>query len=179
MKQSHLMTAAILALGLAAPALASAQTTSGISGYGTLGVTADQTNGADTSAVQGRLGARFGRYFGVEGELAAGMTGDKTTVAGTEIKTSLRNEKALYGVGFLPLNDKIDLLARVGYGDSELRTKTGPAASVADLKSVNYGVGAQYAFDDHNGLRADFTREDYRHTGGDTNSWGLSYVRKF
>jgi hypothetical protein len=34
-------------------------------------------------------------------------------------------------------------------------------------------------FDAKNGLRADYTREEFQDKGGDANVWAVSYVRKF
>jgi outer membrane immunogenic protein len=180
-----MITAAASALALAAliPAAASAQTANtGTSFYGTLGYADSNTDHLNLGTIQGRLGARFGQYFGVEGELGAGVTNDKTTVNGVDIKAKIQHQEAIYGVGFLPLSANFDLLARVG--DGETRAKANASAfNVADSasgNSWNYGVGGQYRFDEHNGVRADYTREEYTgNNGGAANVYAISYVRKF
>ena len=48
-----------------------------------------------------------------------------------------------------------------------------------DGESVNYGVGANYFIDGRNGIRADWTRRDFRDDGGEADTYGLSYVRRF
>ncbi|MCI3134946.1 hypothetical protein [Phenylobacterium aquaticum] len=63
------------------PAVASAQDLSPVTGYGTLGYAASEANGVNLGALQGRVGARFGKYLGVEGEAAFGVNNDKTYVA--------------------------------------------------------------------------------------------------
>ena len=70
-----LITAAsALALAALLPAAASAQTapTSGTTFYGTLGYADTDLDHVNLGAIQGRLGARFGQYFGVEGEPGEG-----------------------------------------------------------------------------------------------------------
>lgn len=78
-----LMTAAALTGSLAAlsvaavPALSQAQEV-----YGTLGYAGSRAEGADTGAVQGRLGAKLTPHFGVEGELSGGVKDDNIDQAG-------------------------------------------------------------------------------------------------
>jgi hypothetical protein len=179
-----LITAAsALALAALLPAAASAQTANtGTTFYGTLGYADSNTDHLNLGTIQGRLGARFGQYFGVEGELGAGVTNDKTTVGGIDIKAKIQNQEAIYGVGFLPLSPQFDLLARIGYGNNRAKAKAS-AFGVADSasgNSWNYGVGGQYHFDDKNGIRGDYTREEYTGSNsGAANVYALSYVRKF
>src|SRR5476649_255116 len=110
-----LITAAsALALAALLPAAASAQTAPttnvGTTFYGTLGYADSNTDHLNLGTIQGRVGARFGQYFGVEGELGAGVTNDKTTVGGIDIKAKIQNQEAIYGVGFLPLSPEFELL---------------------------------------------------------------------
>ncbi len=177
------LAAASTAIAVLLPAAAMAQTTGGMFGpttfYGTLGYADTDLDHVNLGSIQGRLGARFGQYLGVEGELAGGVKDDTVNVNGVDAKVKLNHQEAIYGVGFLPLSPNFDLLARVGYGHSE---GTGSVAGVtADAKgdSWNYGVGGQYSFDGKNGIRADYTREQFQNKGGDANVWAISYVRKF
>jgi outer membrane immunogenic protein len=183
-----LITAAsALALAALLPMAASAQTAApnvniGTTFYGTIGYADSNTDHLNLGTIQGRLGARFGEYFGIEGELGAGVTSDKTTVSGIDIKAKIQNQEAIYAVGYLPLSTNIELLARIGYGDTRAKAKAS-AFSVADSaegNSWNYGVGGLYHFDDKNGIRADYTREEYTGSnGGAANVYAISYVRKF
>jgi hypothetical protein len=166
----HLMiaasaAAAVLALSAAAPALA--DPASGVQGYGTLGYSDFNT---------GRLGARFGPNFGVEGELSGGIGNDHATVGGTSYSAHLNDQYAVYGVGFVPLSPNIDLFGRIGVGQARVN---GPAYSTGDQTSWNIGAGGQYFFDNHNGVRAEYTRMTFDHADIDANVWSLSYVRKF
>jgi hypothetical protein len=179
-----LITAAsALALAALLPAVASAQTaapaTTGTTFYGTLGYDNTSLDHIDLGAIQGRVGARFGQYFGVEGELAGGVKNDKVNVSpGVDVKVKLDHQEAIYGVGFLPVAPNFDLLARVGYGHTEGSGSVAGASATAKGDSWNYGVGGQYTFDGKNGVRVDYTREDFRHSD-DANVWAVSYLRKF
>jgi outer membrane immunogenic protein len=186
------MKTSILAVSAAAltcllPAAAMAQTTANTTGsflapptfYGTLGYAYTDLDHANVGTLQGRLGARFGQYLGIEGEVATGLNGDTINVGGVQDKVHLNSQEAIYGVGFLPLSPKFDLLARVGYGHSSGSGEvTGVTANVKG-DSWNYGVGGQYSFDGKNGVRLDYTREQFQDKGGDANVWAVSYVRKF
>jgi outer membrane immunogenic protein len=174
-------SAASVALALAIPALAGAQTApTGTSYYGSLGYAGASVDGYDLGAIQGRLGARFGQHFGVEGELSGGVTGDKTSIGGVPVKVDLQHQAAIYGVGYLPLSSNIDLIARVGYGESKVKASTvNGVSAAADGNSWNYGVGGQYHVDDKNALRADYTRHDFQDSGANADVWSVAYVRKF
>jgi outer membrane immunogenic protein len=186
--KASITAASALALCALIPAVASAQTgaapatvTSGISYYGTLGYDDTSLSHINLGSIQARLGARYGQYFGAEVEGAWGVAGDKIGVTGApDVKVKQDSQEAIYGVGFLPLSPKIDLLARVGYGHT---SGTGPVAGVTPgVKgdSWNFGVGGQYSFDGKNGVRLDYTREAFQNHGvDDANVWSVAYVRKF
>jgi outer membrane immunogenic protein len=177
-----LITAAsALALAAILPAAAQAQeANSGTTFYGTLGYANTNLDDVNLGAIQGRLGARFGQYFGVEGELSGGVKKDKVNVGGTNVSVKLDSQEALYGVGFLPISPNFDLLARVGYGHSEGSASVAGVSASAKGDSWNYGVGGQYTFDGKNGVRVDYTREAFQsHGTDDANVWSVAYVRKF
>lgn len=169
MKTALFAAAAAAALLVSAPALA--QSTSDIEWYGNLGYSIYDTEvgGADLGAVQGRVGARFHRYFGIEGEAAVGVDDDE--IAGVDV--GLNHSLAIYGVGFLPVSDQFDLIARAGVGNTDVEI----GGVDVDDDSFNYGVGAQFNINDHNGVRADWTRFDGDNAEADV--WSLSYVRRF
>jgi len=196
-------TAAALALCAAAPAFAqdagSSANTSPDGAYGNLGWSHVTTNGASTEGIQGRLGYRFIPFLGVEGELRGGLTTGNATVdyttgappVTTPITSGVKQAYAGAGyvVGFLPvMPNRLDLLARVGYGWSRYDlSPSGLASTHADEHGIRYGVGAQYLFDGANGVRVDWTREHMANfdvpTGLDVdnnaNVWGVSFVHKF
>jgi outer membrane immunogenic protein len=143
--------------------------------YGDVGYAGTHADDVDLGAIQGRLGARFGRYLGVEGELSTGVKSD--SVGSTDIK--LRNQEAAYAVGFIPVTPKFDIIGRVGYGGTTLREKTAGVSTTDTEESWNYGAGAQYSFDGKNGIRADYTRQDFQHGPVKADVWSLGYVRNF
>lgn len=174
------------------PGAALAQTAPPTGLYGTLGYADAHTSGVDLGAIQGRLGWRFNNWLGVEGELAGGVVSDKSsqTLNGTTVNTKvkLNDQEALYGVGFLPLSNNFDLLARVGYGHQNAKVTasaagtTGPitVSDIAKGDSWNYGVGAQYHFDGVNGIRGDYTREEFTgNNSGHADVWALAYTHRF
>jgi outer membrane immunogenic protein len=175
-----LIAVASVAAVLAVPALAQAQMSMPTpSFYGNLGYTGFDLNHVDLSAIQGRLGARFGQYFGVEGEVAAGIASDHYAVAGVRDRVKLNNQEALYGVGFWPVSPKFDLLARVGYGGETFKNTVLGVSGTDSQNSWNYGVGAQYHLDGVNGVRVDYTREDFQGDSHSADVWSVAYSRKF
>ena len=174
-----LMTAAALAARTVAavPAQTQAQDT-GV--YGTLGYAGSRADGADTGAVQGRLGAKLTPHFGVEGELSGGVKDDDIDTNGVRSNIEQTHSAAVYGVGFLPVSPKIDLIGRVGYGNTQYKQTLAGVESKFDADSVNYGVGAQYKVDDKNGVRVDYTRQQFRdNDAADANVVSVGYARKF
>ena len=176
--KSLVIAAATLAV-LAAAAPAFAQNTSGVSGYGTLGASDFNADSANIGAVTGRLGARFGSYFGVEGELSGGFNSERIDIGGARANVRVNDQYAGYAVGFLPVAPNADLFARIGYGASDLHVSA-PLAGFNDHEtSWNAGAGAQYFFDGNNGVRADYTRFTADRSDLDANVFSLAYVRKF
>jgi opacity protein-like surface antigen len=175
-----LTAAAAAAAAVALTALpAAAQTASEPSFYGNLGYTFVDGDGANLGAITGRLGARVHRYFGAEAELGLGIDSDTTDALGVRAKTKLQHSVAGYAVGYLPVAPNADLFVRGGYGSTKIKVST-PVASASDSEeSWNYGAGGQYFFDVNNGVRAEYTRYDFRHGAGEADTWAVSYVRKF
>jgi outer membrane immunogenic protein len=187
-----IIAAACAATLIPAAALAQQATTAPTGLYGTLGYAATNTSGVDLGAIQGRLGWRFNNWFGVEGEFAAGVKDDKgsQTIGGTTVNTKvkLNDEEAIYGVGFLPLSPNFDLLARIGYGHQGAKvtatsTGAGGPVSISDTArgdSWNYGAGLQYHFDGSNGVRGDYTRQEFTgDNSGHADVWAVAFTHRF
>lgn len=187
-----LLIAAAAAASLLPVAALAQDATATTGAYATLGYANAHTSGVDLGAIQGRLGWRFNQWFGVEGELAAGIGSDKSsqTVGGVTVDTKVRlkDQEAIYGVGFLPLSTNFDLIGRIGYGHQGAKAtasavgSTGPitVSDKADGNSWNFGVGAQYHFDGQNGVRADYTREEFTgNASGHGDVWAVAYTRRF
>lgn len=173
-----LLASAALTL-IAAPAMA--QSVGAPQYYGTLGYSQMNTDAdADVGAITGRLGARVSRHFGAEAEYSVGVKDDTFDVAGVPTRVEEKFDVAGYGVATLPLTDRFDVFGRVGYGTTRLRAEAAGASASASTESVNYGVGANYYFDSSNGVRADWTRRDFRgDANGEADVWTLGYTRRF
>ncbi len=178
-------------------AAAEAQTFAPVGWYGTLGYSRLDGDQLTLGAVSGRVGARFGSYFGVEGEVNVGVNQDHFTyvppcsgpicaIAIFRVKSRLSNSEGMYAVGYLPVAPDADLFVRAGYGFAHY------SASQAffngfDEQSFNYGAGAQIFLDDANGLRLDYTRQAIAQDtrpgreaiGNNADVWSVSYVRRF
>jgi outer membrane immunogenic protein len=159
--------------GAALPAAAQSTTT------GSIGWTDHSPGDANLNAITGRV-TWTGGYFGVEGEVSGGVGNDTVNVAGTDVKVKLKDQAAVYGVAKMPLGNNLDVFARVGYGTTRVSGSAFGASAKDSENSWNYGVGGDYFFDGKNGIRADYTYEDFTKNGvGHADVWGLGYVRKF
>ncbi|HZZ35926.1 MAG TPA: porin family protein, partial [Caulobacteraceae bacterium] len=160
-KHIYAAFAAGILAAAATPALAADERP--VSIYGNVGATVvstdvDSDSNLTLGAINGRVGARFAKYVGVEGELAFGVTHDTFD----DVEFKIDNEYAVYAVGFIPLSPKTDLFARVGYGHVKISGEFGGVSASAGSDSVNYGGGAQFFFDENNGVRLEYTRFDLR-----------------
>jgi outer membrane immunogenic protein len=181
-----LIIAAVAVAGAAVAAPAFAQTTDQLQPYVNLGYTYLNPYNRDLGEITGRIGLRVWRFVGVEAEIGGGVVSNNfSTPAGNHVKLSEGTSAAGYVVGFFPVwRDKIDLLARVGYGETPLTAQSaGSLTSINTIHSINYGAGAQYALDTKNGVRFDYTRRDFQDSTPfapkDVNTYSLAYVHKF
>ena len=173
----NILLAAVAVSAIAAPAFA--QSVQGPSYYGTLGYSQLDHSDGDLGAVTGRIGAKFNPYIGVEGEASVGVKDDDFTVAGVDGSIEHEWDAAGYVVGKVPVSDRLELFARGGYGHTELKQEFPGANTDVGGDSWNYGAGANYYLDGVNGLRADWTRRDYRDDAGEADAYSLSYIRRF
>lgn len=146
---------------------------------GSVGYTHLDTDGGNLGAITGRVGYDFNRNFGIEGEASIGVRDDDITVAGVNGKVEHDWDAAAYGVAKLPVNENFEIFGRLGYGTTSVKADVAGVTASADGESVNYGVGANYFIDGRNGVRADWTRRDFRGDGGEADTYGLSFVRRF
>ena len=182
MKNTLIAAASLAAIAAAVPAAALAQDAAATKVGPYVGLNAgivDGSAGVDLKAIQGRLGYRFNNWIGVEGDLATGLESDTDNIAGVDVNTKLKHSAAAYVVGFAPIGANTDVLARVGYGTTKLRAKAAGVSASDSEESFNFGVGAQHHFDGLNGVRVDYTRQEFRHDNGNANVWSLGYTRKF
>lgn len=172
MRNLLLATAAVTLI--AAPA--SAQSIS--NAYGSIGYSSVQGDNADLGAVTGRIGAKLTPYIGIEGEASLGISDDD--VVGIPGATAeLEHDLAAYVTGTIPVASNFELFGRVGYGTTKVKVESTTLSASDSEESINWGVGANYYLDGQNGVRADWTRRDFRDGAGDADVWSLSFVRKF
>lgn len=176
MRNILLATAALTLI--AAPAMAQSISSPQVSG--SVGYTVLDGDDADLGAITGRVTAKMSPYFGVEGEASFGVKDDDVTVGAVTGDLSHEYDVAAYGVATLPISPNFELFGRVGYGTIQIKADVAGFSATEDGESVNYGVGANYFFDNQNGVRADWTRRDFTDdNGGELDTYGLSYVRRF
>jgi outer membrane immunogenic protein len=175
MRNVLLATAALTLI--AAPAMAQA-VPSPVTG--SIGYTQLDSDSGDLGAITGRVGYDFTRNFGIEGEASIGVKDDDITVAGVTGSLEHEYDAAAYGVAKLPINENLELFGRVGYGTTSVKADIAGLTATEDGDSLNYGVGANYFIDGRNGIRADWTRRDFQgDNGGEADTYGLSFVRRF
>jgi len=179
MKKFLLSTAAGVSALLSLSQAAAAQTFSQPTFNGSVGYSSYSAEGeddADLGAVTGRVGARLHPNFGVEGEASFGV-GEEEILPGVDVE--LDRQVAAYAVGVIPLSPNAELFGRLGVGNTQVSVTGGGLSADDDENSVNYGVGGAYYFDGANGIRADYTRYDFRDDGGEADVLSLSYTRRF
>ena len=196
-----LIIAALATAGVSAAAPALAQTApeteptlTAPQGYVTLGYTYLNPYGRDLGELTGRMGLRFSKWWGVEGEVGGGILGNHFGVNGTRANLGEGIDTAVYGVIYAPfslpfMHGKIDFLARGGYGETPLQTRLDAPSTGATNNSTisaaswNYGAGVQYALDGKNGVRFDYTRRDVQAVGFDNpkdfDTYSFSLVHRF
>ena len=152
--------------------------------YGTLGATLYDVD-SDVYGVQGRAGWQSKSFYGAEVEGSFGINDDDDTfdfgTGPVETKTEVDTQIAAFAVGRYPITNKLNILGRVGYHNTEFTTEFDDG--VTELEDdfsedgIAYGVGAEYAFDPKTSLRADYTRYDF--DGADADALSLAIARKF
>lgn len=176
MRNVFLYTAAAAATLIAAPAMA--QVAQPV--YGSVSYSQLDAEDADLGAITGRVGYKFSPNFAVEGEASVGVSDETYDLGGgVEGRLEHKYDAAAYAVGILPVSPNLELFARGGYGTTELEASAAGVSTSDSAESWNYGVGANYYFDANNGIRADWTRRDFRDDAGEADVWSLGYVRKF
>ncbi|WP_372707962.1 porin family protein [Brevundimonas sp.] len=176
MRNLLLATAALTLL--AAPAMAQSVSAPQVSG--SIGYTQLEADGVELGAITGRLNAKVSRFIGVEGEASFGVKDEDVSFGGIDGTLEHEYDAAAYVVGTLPISPNFEVFGRVGYGTTSIKTDVAGFSASEDGESVNYGAGANYFFDGRNGVRADWTRRDFQDdNGGELDTYGLSYVRRF
>lgn len=176
MKFSYLgAAAAVAALAVAAPASAEVY---GALNAGVLHVKLDTPplNDANVVTVGGRLGWKFNKWVGVEGDLFFGVKEDRIYDT-PPVNLKVDSAAFLYGVLFVPAGEKFDLIARVGYGHVAAKVSGAGVSGNTNDGAFTAGVGAQYKWDATNGVRFDYTHYDIKDAPSD--GFAVAYVHTF
>lgn len=175
-----LLAASALTL-IAAPAFAQDQSPEV---YGSIGYSVAQISAGgfdwDVGSVTARAGINLHPNFAVEGEVSYGVEDDTVDVGGgADVTIENEYDMAIYGVAVMPINDQVQLFARLGFGHTEGEVSGGGISEAVEGKSWNYGVGGQFMIDNQNGFRADWTRRDFTEDGGELDVYSVSFVRRY
>ena len=182
MKPIIIASASVAAFALAGAAPALAQTMTSPQVYAGVGYTGLNPDGHGIGELTGRMGLKFNPYLGVEGEVGTGVSESHfTSSAGDRLTVREMPSAAGYLVGSYPVSPKFDILARIGYGSTNLKTEGGVVDRYNTSHSLNYGAGAEYFLDGKNGIRVDYTRRDFQEASApkDTDTWSVGYVHRF
>lgn len=136
----------------------------------------------DSTNLTGRLGYQFTENFSIEGQGSLGIADDE--VDGFDV--GVDNSLAAFVRGSVPLSDQFSLFARGGYHFTQFGVEGDGIDESLDIEGFAFGGGAEYMFDEMNGLRADVTfldSEDNSINGqdfsGTAETYSITYVRKF
>ena len=188
-----LLLAACAALtSLAAAETASAQAMTDTSVYGSVGYTRLDGDDSGLDGITGRVGVRFMRFVGIEGEFTQGIGSESFDDEDVDVDIELSKQFGAYVVGAVPITPNAEVFARVGYArltlDAEVKA-LGESVNISGRGSgPAFGVGASFFFDGVNGVRGDYTRiefsgdeedEDNVLAGGAADLFSISYIRRF
>jgi outer membrane immunogenic protein len=105
-----------------------------------------------------RGGYFFNKNFSLEGRLGFGIGDDTQNVFGFDATLELDNMYGIYGVGHLPVSQRVDLYGVIGYSNGEATvTVTGFPGSVSDDESdLSLGIGADFLVTDKVSLNIEY-----------------------
>lgn len=140
-----------------APVTAAMPALTGVYVGGTIGSTAITDLGSKVG-FGGYIGIKLNENIAIE---AGAASLGKYKVSGTDVSASAYNISV---VGSLPVDPKIAIFGRLGYGSL---TATAGGTS-ADTNSALYGIGARYNINQNLAVRAEYTR-----LASDTGTFGV------
>jgi len=165
---------AVAALAVAAPASAEVY---GALNAGALSIKLDSPlDDANVVTLGARLGWKANKWVGVEGDLFFGVKEDRVFDT-PPVNVKVDSAAFLYGVVFLPASEKLNLIARVGYGHVAAKVEGAGVSEDTNDGAFSFGVGAQYKWDAANGVRFDYTHYDIK--DAPANGFTVAYVRTF
>ena len=118
-----------------------------------------------------KAGWRFNPYFGIEADLGRTLNDDKVRINNVEVKSKMDWMVGVYGVGFVPLSDRVDLIGRIGYREESISFSPGNIKSTGG--GTTWSLGGQFFLNENHGLRLDYSQES------DVKTVALGYAVKF
>ena len=198
-------SAAAIALGLSAPAVAQEDTGLYVQGgYSYVNIEPDGADsGIDSNAITGRVGYQFTPMFSLEADLTSGIDDgefdynvdedefnlddnddtDFNDVIAASGELGLNYLVGLYGRASVPLTERLDVSARAGYAyidvDASVLTPGGSTLAVIEDSADGpaFGAGLSYDLTDSWQLRGDYTYYDFEDT--DTGAATIAVGYKF
>ncbi|MEL6569026.1 MAG: porin family protein [Pseudomonadota bacterium] len=173
-------------LSLLAAGVAGTAAAQGAGFYGDVGYTfhsvdtgVDGLDDIDLGALTAHGGYEFTPNLAAEGELSVGIQDEDFDLGGgIDGSVSLNYLIGAYGRVQGNITPQLQLFARAGLVNAELEAEADGLGSDSDSETgAGYGVGAEFMFDDLNGVRVDYTRYDIEDLESD--AFTIAYKRKF
>lgn len=116
----------------------------------------------DFGMVSAVVGTHFNEHFGGELQGNIGTSDGDGTYLGVPYTVSIDYELGAFGVAYLPLGPKAELYGRLGVTTASGTVEVPSVPYSEDITGSGFaaGVGIQAFFNDHVGVRADYTRSD-------------------
>ena len=128
----------------------------------------------DTISLRGRY--MFNERFGAEGQLNFGLGDESVDFGIATADVSLDYGVGAFAFANLISNEGLNVFGRLGYIHAEIEADAAGITVSEDDGAFAAGIGAEFFFDDNNGVRFDYTWADYDDSA---NFYGVSYVRRF
>ena len=111
--------------------------------------------------------------FSIEGEVQTSIDSDTVIYALENTKVGLHSSAGLFGKYAIPVNERLDLHARLGFASSEYEYKTGGQKNFIDTyEGLAFGLGGTVNLTETLYLRGDATRYDSNDAETDSISIG-------
>lgn len=127
-----------------------------------------------------RAGYEFTPFFALEGEGTLPLGDETVTIDGVEDSSAIDYSLSTFARVQYPVTETVNLFARGGYTYANVRGSFLGGRSInSDVDGWAWGGGAEWAFNGPNAVRFDYTHHDYAAGNGVSDSYGVSYVRRF
>ena len=125
-----------------------------------------------------RGGYQFTDNFSIEGEVQTSIDSDTVIYAVEKTKVGLHSSAGVFGKYAVPVNERFDLHARLGFASLEYEYKTGGEKDFIDTyEGLAFGLGGTLNLTDTLYLRGDATR--YDSSDAETDSFSIGAGLRF